>query len=54
MYAATSIELRADDDLEELETRAFDDDLQFVNNRKEKAYDNSECEKRLEKLKLTE
>lgn len=54
VYAATSVELRADDELEELETRAFEDDLQFVNNRKEKAYDNSEFEKRLEKLKLTE
>lgn len=54
VYAATSIELRADDDLEELETRAFDDDLQVINNQKDKAYDNSEFEKRLEKLKLTE
>ncbi|MCI7789382.1 MAG: HK97 family phage prohead protease [Lachnospiraceae bacterium] len=54
VYAATSVELRADDELEELETRAFDDDLQFVNNKKEKTYDNSEFEKRLEKLKVAE
>lgn len=54
VYAATSVELRADDELEELETRAFDDDLQVINNQKDKAYDNSEFEKRLEKLKLTE
>lgn len=54
VYAATSVELRADDELEELETRAFNDDLQFVNSKKEKTYDNSEFEKRLEKLKVAE
>ena len=50
VYAATSVELRADDELDEMETRAFDGDLQFVNH--QKSYDNSEYEKRLEKLKL--
>lgn len=54
VYAATSVELRADDEMEELETRAFDDELKFVNNQKEKSYDNSEYEKRLEKLKMAE
>lgn len=52
VYAATSIELRADDVQEELETRAFDDEVKYVDSKPK--YDNSEFKKRLEKLKLTE
>lgn len=51
VYAATSVELRADDELEELETRAFDDEVEHINNQPN--YDNSEFKERLEKLKLT-
>lgn len=52
VYAATSVELRADDELDELETRAFDDEVKLVDNHPK--YDNSEFKKRLEKLKLIE
>lgn len=52
VYAATSIELRADDVQEELETRAFDDEVKFVDSKPK--YDNSEFKERLEKLKLIE
>lgn len=52
VYAATSVELRADDELDELETRAFDDEVKLVD--KHPKYDNSEFKKRLEKLKLIE
>lgn len=52
VYAATSVELRADDELEELEVRAFDDEVKTVDNQPK--YDNSEFKERLEKLKLTE
>lgn len=51
VYAATSIELRADDVQEELETRAFDDDVKFIDNKPK--FDNTEFKERLEKLKLT-
>lgn len=49
VYAATSVELRADDKLEELETRAFEDDSQIILHKK---YDNSEYKKRLENLEV--
>lgn len=52
VYAATSVELRADEELEELEVRAFDDEVKLVDNQPK--YDNSEFKERLEKLKLTE
>lgn len=51
VYAATSVELRADEELEELEVRAFDDEVKLVDNQPK--YDNSEFKERLEKLKLT-
>lgn len=52
VYAATSVELRADEELEELEVRAFNDEVKLVDNQPK--YDNSEFKERLEKLKLTE
>ena len=50
VYAATSVEVRADDETVELECRAIDDDCDVINQVKEKKYDNSEFKKRLEKL----
>lgn len=50
VYAATSVEVRADDETVELECRAIDDDCDVFNQLKEKKYDNSEFKKRLEKL----
>lgn len=50
VYAATSVEVRADDDIEELEIRAMDDDIDVKEEPKQKKYDNSQFRKRLESI----
>ena len=49
-YAATSVELRANDETLELECRSMDDDVCVINDKKG-TYDNSSFRERLEKLK---
>lgn len=49
VYAATSVEMRADEEAEEMEMRAFEDDTELIKCAK-KSYDNSKFKERLEKL----
>lgn len=49
IYAATSVEMRADEEAEEMEMRAFEDDTELIKCAK-KSYDNSKFKERLEKL----
>lgn len=51
VYSATSVECRADDEVLELECRAFDDDMDIIDNQK-KTYDNTEYKNRLKKLAI--
>lgn len=50
VYAATSVEVRADDETVELECRAMDDECDVINHVPKKKFDNSEYRERLEKL----
>lgn len=52
VYAATSVEMRADDEILELECRAFEDTMHVTDSRKQ--YDNSDFRKRLEQIEKTE
>lgn len=49
-YAATSVELRANDETLELECRAMDDEISVIEDKKA-TYDNSTFKERLEKVK---
>lgn len=51
VYSATSVECRADDEVLELECRAFNDDTHIIDNQK-KTYDNTEYKNRLKKLAI--
>lgn len=52
VYAATSVEIRANDETEELECRTFQSDI-TVKNQQKKQY-NSDFKERLEKIKLNQ
>ena len=53
VYAATSVEIRADEETDELESRTFQDEVQLIENNPVQSYDNSKFKERFEKIKLT-